>query len=448
MVKRSRRPQKRTQESTSNSPDWQVAGASVCGVMHAREGTSNQDAWGKWEPKEEDVGYAVGAVADGHGSASCPRSQVGSRLAVRAGREVTRELLQSGRDNQEVRTAEELAETLAEALPEAVVRRWNALVADDLRKNGMRAREFDALEEAKGRESARYLSLNPKQAYGSTLLLAVAVEQFLVVAQLGDGACLFVEGEEGAESPIEKDERQIAHETFSLCTRDASEEVRTAVIETAVDSETLVVLCTDGVSDSFTEQEGLKQLGSDLRRDVMERGLSKVGLQFNEWLHSWSRDASADDATLCCLYAGPVESSKGDESEKSAALSGNEGTDVENGESRIEADDLWSGEDDGTSEGGPRVDGSRRPSVDASTGGTSGGSDGSLPRSIASPNRTMAADQDAGDSDIETIVRREFTVSGRLSARAGDVMGQVRNAFEQTRSLWVKPQDSDAVQDE
>src|SRR5207245_523887 len=58
-------------------------GHSIRGATHRRNSLPNQDALGLLNADGGD-GPIVVAVADGHGSSRCPRSHVGSRLAVNA----------------------------------------------------------------------------------------------------------------------------------------------------------------------------------------------------------------------------------------------------------------------------------------------------------------------------------------------------------------------------
>src|SRR5262249_23594034 len=60
---------------------WRVTGKSWRGAAHIESGKENQDAI---QYVTNDDGLVALAVADGHGSGMCFRSQVGSRLAVQA----------------------------------------------------------------------------------------------------------------------------------------------------------------------------------------------------------------------------------------------------------------------------------------------------------------------------------------------------------------------------
>ena len=61
---------------------WAVAGASVRGALHVRDGLPNQDALLTWVSDDPAAPVAIVTVADGHGGARHFRSAIGARLAV------------------------------------------------------------------------------------------------------------------------------------------------------------------------------------------------------------------------------------------------------------------------------------------------------------------------------------------------------------------------------
>jgi hypothetical protein len=62
-------------------PAWRVIAESVIGASHIRTGLPNQDAIHSWEIATQRSPVAI-ALADGHGSKKCFRSDTGARLAV------------------------------------------------------------------------------------------------------------------------------------------------------------------------------------------------------------------------------------------------------------------------------------------------------------------------------------------------------------------------------
>src|ERR1041384_7680417 len=102
---------------------WQVAGQSVRGALHERNGLPNQDAI-RWLPAAGNGSSIVLAVADGHGSARYSRSHIGARLAVESSTQLVQEFLTSQADAANLSL---IKDTTEEWLPRALVRQWGEL---------------------------------------------------------------------------------------------------------------------------------------------------------------------------------------------------------------------------------------------------------------------------------------------------------------------------------
>lgn len=96
--------------------DWRTIKASVRGAAHYRAGLPNQDAV-RVARFNDDLPLFV-ALADGHGSAKCFRSQRGARLAVIVAQQICGQLFKLDGPSQIKRWAEE-------ELPKGLVRRGN-----------------------------------------------------------------------------------------------------------------------------------------------------------------------------------------------------------------------------------------------------------------------------------------------------------------------------------
>ena len=104
-----------------------------------------------------------------------------------------------------------------------------ARVEEHYGQNGFTDTELNRLAEQAG-QAVRERAAGPEQravAYGSTLLVAVVTEEFLVCFQLGDGDILAVSNATGvAERAVPKDETLIANETTSLCQEEGQRYMR------------------------------------------------------------------------------------------------------------------------------------------------------------------------------------------------------------------------------
>src|SRR5438876_7831722 len=114
-------------EETWQQIRWRVAGATCRGSSHVRSGLPNQDAIEYWASPDGDT--AVMAVADGHGTALCFRSEAGSRLAVKRAVELFRKFATTIRSSQSVSA---IADRARVVLAEELTQSWRAAVASDL----------------------------------------------------------------------------------------------------------------------------------------------------------------------------------------------------------------------------------------------------------------------------------------------------------------------------
>jgi hypothetical protein len=234
---------------------WSAGGHSVRGARHERAGEPNQDAI-----VAAGGPVALVAVADGHGSERCPRSDVGARIAVDVARTVLPAFAADGRDLALVRAA--IASDLVAA--------WRAGVHDHLAAHPLGAAE------------AAQVDGSPLLAYGATLVAAVAHGDTLLAVQIGDGdAWLASEG--GTRRLVAHDLRFALNGTASLCMAHAADEVRIARV--TVERPALVLVATDGygctlaTDDAFvvslrTLYARVRALGLDAVLDVLPLDLA------------------------------------------------------------------------------------------------------------------------------------------------------------------------------
>jgi len=260
------------------SIQWQVVGQSVRGAAHERNGLPNQDAI-YWLPS---VGYGpsvVLAAADGHGSARYSRSHIGARLAVEKAVQLVDEFLASQSNVDNVSLIKHATE---EWLPRALVREWSDAVAEDVKKDPLSADDSAV-------------------AYGATLLVAAVTERFILYLQLGDGEILSVSNDGAVARPLVKDERLFANETTSLCAPEAWRDFRVSFQPLTQTRPALILLSTDGYPNSFRDEAGFLQVGSDVLRMIRENGLASVSDHLAGWLRDSTRAGSGDDVTLGIL---------------------------------------------------------------------------------------------------------------------------------------------------
>ena len=258
---------------------WQVAGQSVRGAVHERNGLPNQDAI-HWLPASGHGSSLVLAVADGHGSARYSRSHIGARLAVETSTQLVEEFLDSQVDIDNLSLIKDATE---EWLPRALVRKWVERVVEHLNSDPFGGDEQSVI------------------AYGATLLVTAVTEQFALYLQLGDGEILTVSESGEVTRPLTADDRLFANETTSLCAPEAWRDFRVSFQPFNQSPPALILLSTDGYPNSFRDESGFFKVGSDILDMIRENGLSFIKENLSGWLSDSTRAGSGDDVTLGVL---------------------------------------------------------------------------------------------------------------------------------------------------
>jgi hypothetical protein len=337
-----------------------VLTASERGASHVAAHTPNQDA-----VAVERAGTAgvVTAVADGHGHSRHLRSARGSRLAVNIGCRVGQELAdllqgnpaQAGQRQSEPGRAitaidhvtvdrsafEALAstvtastastastartrgtntddDTISEPSPDisavnqaaalmreflvpAIVSRWRDSVLADVAADPFTEKE----------ERQRKNGDDPTIAYGSTLLLGLALGDWLILAQIGDGDVVGVQADGTAVQPIPADPLLDGLVTTSLCGPQAGSDFRIAVVDTRRTPLLAVLLATDGYGNAQVVEQWPNAFSRDLAWLLRERDMQWLAGQLPSWAaRCASADGSADDTTVALLVSPAGQSAR------------------------------------------------------------------------------------------------------------------------------------------
>ena len=268
-------------------------------VVHSQIGAKHSICQDKSLAKQLDEGSAcVMAVADGHGSAACPLSDVGAGIAVETANEIL-EAFQLGIKENCV-SSSTIKRLAQENLPRDIVRRWRERV-----KNDWRDRTPNSVDEM---TDSNYLK------YGTTLICALITTHHLFLLQLGDGDILLITEQGDIDSPMSKDVRMLGNATWSLCSVGAEKQFRFHYLrmDEAGKNLALVLMSTDGYANSFATEDGFRQAGLDcfhLVKTVPEPVLRK---KMPSWLDETSRDGSGDDMSLALLYRTSIVKNGGE----------------------------------------------------------------------------------------------------------------------------------------
>lgn len=289
---------------------WRCIGESVKGASHVRSGLPNQDAI-RWFP-ESGIGLPlILAVSDGHGSAKSFRSDRGSRFAVETAIKVIQEFFLSSQSSDINFSA--LKDAAERLLPPRLVNEWRKAVNKDLglsendeekltNKPNFTDEEKQILVDKDGEAAWQAVENNYFLAYGATVLAVLVTEFFIVYIQLGDGDILEVDSKGNTTRPLERDPNLIANETTSLCMNKAWNEFQVHIKlypqGTPKEIPALILVSTDGYSNSFSTDEGFFKIGQDYRQMFKSNLTEEVRQKLEGFLQETSEKGSGDDITL------------------------------------------------------------------------------------------------------------------------------------------------------
>ncbi len=268
---------------------------SVRGASHIRKGTPCEDSG----IKVEEDGIKIFAVADGHGDSNCLRSHIGSEYACRIASE---ELTSFARTIKEQGWEEKLfdkleAKDLVERLITTIVGKWANAVSEELEQNPLTEDECKKAESKYIDEYTR--GIRTERMYGTTLIVGLQTESYLLLLQQGDGRCDVFDCNGEVSQPIPWDDRCFSTVTTSLCDTDAAQSCRYHIINLKENPVIACVAGTDGVEDSFpSSMEKTHAYYRDLLRSACETGVEEFEKGLIDELNELSANGSADDITI------------------------------------------------------------------------------------------------------------------------------------------------------
>lgn len=280
-----------------HSIGWHIIGETVKGASHERLDQPNQDAI-SWYPETDDRLPMIVAVSDGHGSAKYFRSDKGAELAVEAAKN-TFLWFQENAASFSTYSRTEIENLLTRSL----VVRWRGEVNAHIQSEPFTDNELTSLKAKEGYDALKIIQANPFLAYGATILAVMVTETSIMYLQLGDGEILKV-SETGETSKVFlRNKRHFANETTSLCSSDPLRDFQFHLekISPAATLPALILLSTDGYSDSFSSEQEFLKIGSDMFNMIRSTSLEEVKENIPGWLLEATRDGSGDDITLGML---------------------------------------------------------------------------------------------------------------------------------------------------
>ena len=266
-----------------------VFGKSVQGASHKRAGTECQDSNRNFS---FDDGTIILAVADGHGSKSCPYSKSGSNIAVN----VFCHVMGNIRGNY-IGEPEKLLTYLNREgetkIAQAIDSEWKRRV---LKAHTDNKRGMPGIDNKVKQKAEIY------KQYGTTLVGLMITPSFLFAFQLGDGDISYVDNN-GFALVLQSD-KILGTETHSLSRLDSWKRAITLVCrrDDSAPLPCLFMLSTDGLSNSYTNEQEFQKTCVDYFEMIKEHGAEAVDANLKKWLSETSEMGCGDDITLLMTY--------------------------------------------------------------------------------------------------------------------------------------------------
>ncbi len=270
---------------------YAVYKSTVIGASHLNQNKICQDFSLAGEGRE----YRFGALADGHGGEDHFRSDRGSRFAC----EVFASGLGDGNFRKRLAAAESEREraALIAQFTKSFISRWNTAVEADLAAEPISEEELSGASDRAREKYAAGESLS--SIYGTTFLGFAFVGDTCFGIQIGDGRCVIKDKIDALSEPILPDPDCFLNVTTSLCAENAYEKSRSfSAREGDGAFPEAVFLCTDGVCNSFTDENFLEFCALTLEN--LKQGEDAAAELF-EYLPTLSQKGSGDDMSVCII---------------------------------------------------------------------------------------------------------------------------------------------------
>ncbi|WP_028516130.1 PP2C family serine/threonine-protein phosphatase [Ruminococcus flavefaciens] len=248
--------------------------------------------------------YSFAAAADGHGSPCYLRTERGSKFAVECAAECVAEFLDGIENAAEVLADVRQREELFNQLWRSIIARWHDKTEQDFINEPFTEEEYSRIPEKFASYITRYESGEYIGAYGTTLLFAVVTEDYAFGAQIGDGKCVVIDGDSNVFAPIPEDPRCYENVTTSMCQDDAALSARFFYLPKGL-MPAAVFLCTDGVENSYWNEEQLFSFFRGLALTIVENGMEDGVAQLADFLPAMTKKGSGDDVTCSGIINMP-----------------------------------------------------------------------------------------------------------------------------------------------
>ncbi len=267
---------------------------SVIGASHVKKGIVCQDS----SDYKTGNGYAVAVVADGHGSKKHFRSHVGSKFAVESAIE-TIERFYEDRERLE-RELTENHEMIIHNMEKQIVAVWHDKIMGHFAENPVTA------EEKKQFEEDEFNKIPVESYYGTTLVTAIADENFTFGFQIGDGSLVAVFDDGETAMLMDYEESNPANITASICGRNAASMFSRFFVGNK--KVLAVFVSTDGLYTSFGKDSDFLDYHTIIASQLSDINTFETSVVKN--ITKRTHFGTEDDISLSCIYNSEIVEEK------------------------------------------------------------------------------------------------------------------------------------------
>ncbi len=231
--------------------------------------------------------YAIGVVADGHGSDRYFRSERGSKFAVEVTMTILQEFLSSTKNMTRLPNGDWQKQIAA-----SIISRWNDRIENDKTTDPFTDEELQSLKDSERQqiEDGKWQSV-----YGTTLIAIVRTKACFLGLHIGDGKCVAVDNNGLPSQPIPWDDKCFLNQTTSLCDSDAVNLFR--FVYQTKNLPIAAFVASDGVDDTYHTDERLYEFYRTVWKMFQDNPKSaKEDLQ--SFLPKMSEQGSHDDISI------------------------------------------------------------------------------------------------------------------------------------------------------
>lgn len=237
--------------------------------------------------------YAIGIVADGHGSDKYFRSERGSKFAVEVTMSILKEFLSVTRNMTQLPKGEWHKQIAA-----SIISHWNDRIEADKTTEPFTEEELQSLKES---DRQQVKDGKWQSAYGTTLIAIVRTKKCFFGLHIGDGKCVAIDNNGNPSQPIPWDDRCFLNQTTSLCDNDAISLFRFVYLTENLP--TAAFVASDGVDDTYSTDERLYDFYVTMWKMFLSDSTTALK-DIQSFLPKMSEQGSHDDISIAGIIMG------------------------------------------------------------------------------------------------------------------------------------------------